>query len=85
MATLLSEQFLRVHPATALWFTQREQCLRCAHVERRLEGTDKERSEVLRCQVVRTPAGRRGWAYCIDARSTGECGPEAKLFQEVTP
>ena len=83
MATLLSDRFLTIHPATALWFTQREQCQRCAHVSRRLEG-HKEQSEVLRCQVVRTPLGRRESAYCIDARSTGECGPEAKLFQEKT-
>jgi len=84
MPTLLSDTFLTIHPATELWFTQREQCQRCAHVSRRLEGTQKEQSEVLRCQVVRTPAGRRESAYCIDARATGECGPEAKLFQEKT-
>jgi len=84
MATLLSDRFLTIHPATALWFTQREQCQRCAHVSRRLEGTDRESSEVLRCQVVRTPLGRRESAYCIDARATGECGPEAKLFKEKT-
>ena len=82
MAATLSETFLTVHPATALWWQQSEQCQRCAHVSRRLEGTQKEQSEVLRCQVVRTPAGRRESAYCIDARSTGECGPEAKLFKE---
>jgi hypothetical protein len=84
MATLLSDTFLTIHPATELWWQQREQCQRCAHVSRRLEGTQKEQSEVLRCQVVRTPLGRRESAYCIDARATGECGPEAKLFQEKT-
>jgi len=82
MATLRSE-FLRVHPATELWWQQREQCERCAHVDRRLEGR-KEQSEVLRCTAVRTPAGRREWAYCLDARLEGrECGPEAKLFKET--
>lgn len=85
MAILLSDRFLTIHPATELWWQQREQCQRCAHVSRRLEGTDRESSEVLRCQVVRTPLGRRESAYCIDARATGECGPEATLFQEVTP
>jgi hypothetical protein len=83
MATLRSE-FLSVHPATALWWEQREQCQRCAHVDKRLEG-HKELTEVLRCTRTRTPAGRKEWAYCIDARATGECGPEATLFQEVTP
>ncbi len=85
MAATLSETFLRVHPATALWWQQREQCMRCSHVCRRLEGSRSESSEVLRCKVVRTPAGRREWAYCIDAREKGrECGPDGKLFQEVT-
>ena len=82
MAATLSETFLTVHPATELWWQQREQCLRCANVDRRLEG-QKDLSEVLRCKVVRTPAGRKEWAYCIDARA-GACGPEATLFQEVT-
>ena len=71
MATLLSETFLTVHPATALWFAQREQCQRCAHVSRRLEGTDRESSEVLRCQVVRTPAGRRESGQRAVARLAG--------------
>lgn len=83
MATLLSDEFLRVHPATALWWDQREQCARCAHVDRKLEG-HKDVTEVLRCKVTPVKVGRQPWAYCIDARSTGECGLEAKLFQEVT-
>ena len=82
MATLRSE-FLTVHPATELWFAQREQCLRCAHVERRVRG-QKEQGQELRCRASYAPAGRREWAYCIDARSTGECGPNATLYKEVT-
>ena len=85
MPTLLSDTFLTIHPATELWWQQREQCLRCAHVSRRLEGTDRKSSEVLRCQVARAPLGRRERAYCIDARlPDGPCGPEAKLFKEKT-
>ena len=83
MKTLLSDEFLKPHPATALWWQQREQCMRCANVDRRLEG-HKQVSEVLRCKLSRTPAGRKEWAYCVDARSEGrECGPGAKLFKET--
>jgi hypothetical protein len=82
MATLRSE-FLSVHPATKLWWEQREQCQRCAHVDKRLEG-HKELTEVLRCKVTPVTVGRQPWAYCIDARAKGrECGPEAKLFKET--
>jgi hypothetical protein len=80
MATLLSDEFLRPHPATTLWWEQREQCLRCANVICRLEG-DKEITQVMRCKAVRTAVGRKDHAYCIDAR-IGLCGPEATLFKE---
>ena len=83
MATLRSE-FLSVHPATALWWEQRGQCQRCAHVRIKMEAFD-ESVPVMRCAMVRTPRGRQELAYCIDARLEGaRCGPEAKLFQEAT-
>jgi hypothetical protein len=73
--------WLQPHPATVRWWAQRPQCERCAHLDRKVEG-HKDRTEVLRCRVVRTSAGRREWAYCIDARGPGrECGPEAHLFK----
>jgi hypothetical protein len=83
MAATLSETFLTVHPATALWWQQREQCLRCANS---VAGAGHEGEGVLRCTAVRI-APRRSrptlGAYCIDARA-GACGPEATLFQEAT-
>jgi hypothetical protein len=80
MATLLSE-FLRVHPATALWWQQREQCERCQHCTLR-EGYEGE--GVMRCKMLRQ-GGAGGAGYCIDARDEeGPCGPNARLFQEQT-
>ena len=76
----IDTRFLTIHPATALWHSQRDQCERCAHLSLTLEGL-KDRSAVLRCTAVRAGKGRQAHAYCIDARE-GACGPEAKLFQE---
>jgi hypothetical protein len=80
MATLRSE-FLTTHPATALWWQQRAQCERCAHVRVKMEAFERA-MPVMRCAVVRTPAGRQELAYCIDARA-GACGPDAQLFKEM--
>lgn len=81
MTTLLRSEFLSPHPATALWWEQRPTCERCAHVRVKIEG-HKDRTQVLRCNVVRNPVGRQFQSYCIDARA-GACGPEAKLFKEA--
>jgi len=82
MATLLSEQFLRVHPATKLWWEQREQCERCAHCVL-YEGDEGE--GIMRCKAVRVPRTVTRpilGAYCIDARAQdGLCGPEARLYK----
>jgi len=82
MATLLSETFLRVHPATELWWQQREQCMRCGNA---LLTRPYEGETILRCTMLRQ-SGAHGSGYCIDARlPDGPCGPEAKLFKEITP
>jgi hypothetical protein len=82
MATLLSETFLRVHPATELWWQQREQCMRCGNA---LLTRPYEGETILRCTMLRQ-GGAHGSGYCIDARGLdGPCGPEAKLFKEITP
>jgi hypothetical protein len=62
------------HPATLLWWAQREQCYCCAHLRLR-EG---DRSEgIMTCRAA--PAE----PYCIDARLPGEpCGPAGALFEE---
>ena len=81
MPTLLSETFLTIHPATALWFTQREQCLRCANA---LLTRPYEGETIMRCKALRQ-GGAHGAGYCIDARAeNGPCGPNATLFQEQT-
>jgi hypothetical protein len=81
MATLRSE-FLRVHPATLAWWQQREQCQRCGNA---LLTRPYEGETILRCTMLRQ-GGAHGSGYCIDARlPDGPCGPEAKLFKEITP
>ena len=75
--------YLSPHPATLAWWDRREKCERCGNLSLTLEG-QKDRSSVLRCKAVRAGKGRQAHAYCIDARG-GACGPEAKLFQEITP
>ena len=77
-------RFLTPHPATALWWQQREQCARCAHVLNQLENFPRA-MPVMRCKVTPVSVGRQPHAYCIDARAEGSaCGPDAKLFQEAT-
>lgn len=78
----LDPRFLTVHPATALWWEQRQQCERCRHVE-----IDVPQ---MRCRKINHPigtgkggAGRVIKMYCIDARLPGQpCGPDAALFKE---
>ena len=72
--------FLKLHPATELWWQQRELCSRCTHCKRD--------DTAMRCTVTRnarsTPwlrASGNHHRYCIDARLLGaECGPQGMLF-----
>ena len=81
---------LSVHPATLLWWEQRETCRRCAHHTRdtKTRGATRPRSPNEptgeRCRAAYAPVGEwRDYMYCIDARmDSGPCGPEAKLFEE---
>jgi hypothetical protein len=65
--------FQTLHPATELWWTQRDTCSRCEHCHE-YEGRGGE--GVMRCiQGIPT--------FCIDARLEGQpCGPAARLFSE---
>lgn len=72
--------FHTVHPATVVWWAQRDTCARCAHARVTLEGR-KEQSTVMRCATARVPAGKQPYVYCIDARlPSGPCGPDALRF-----
>jgi hypothetical protein len=90
MATLLSEQFLRVHPATQAWWQRRERCESCKHSRlKRGEGNEG----VLRCnraqhpnplvrQMLSARVGADLRPYCIDASDEGgQCGPDGKLYE----
>jgi hypothetical protein len=86
---ILDERFLSVHPRTALWWTQRGTCQRCAHcvtVPMRKSVATREGGVNIgggmNCAAV-DYGGFHRRAACIDARDRGECGPEAKLFKEA--
>lgn len=80
----LDTRFLTVHPRTALWFKQREQCKTCKHVsieliERRRDCG--EQSTTMRCTASPRYVHSSQHPYCIDAREPGKsCGPDAVLF-----
>jgi len=91
-ALTLDTRFLTVHPVTAKWWQQREQCKQCKHYI--LEDATKRRGEyAARCDASRLPVpgqGNRATEYCIDARAPAEerqdgkpglCGPDAVLFE----
>ena len=76
---------LQPHPATVVWWQQRDKCRACAHYLPSVEGARDRGGE--RCQRVRARIGGAGkgrhiHTYCPDARAEGaECGPEAALFE----
>ena len=81
--------FQHLHPATELWFSQRQTCERCAHLL-------PDDLRVMRCSAVEWQRGTNpvtltkatratvDFAYCIDARLAGNpCGPVAKLYKQA--
>jgi hypothetical protein len=83
---LIRDEFLNAHPATLLWWEQREKCRACNHML--LNGASLPVQE-MRCYAIDTrapvarPRGRPAThPYCIDARlPDGLCGPEARCFE----
>lgn len=67
-----------VHPATKLWWAQRETCQRCQHLQDlRPDGGG------MRCQAIAHVVPTWPVPFCIDARGPGRsCGPDARLFKE---
>lgn len=75
--------FFTVHPRTAEWWVEREQCMRCRHMCRRPTVQRKNGSASgggMLCTAVNPGPG--GDATCITARE-GECGHDAKLFEPL--
>lgn len=83
----INDRFLSVHPATLLWWEQREQCRTCSHmIYNPLSMPVKEmRCYAAPCKLAPSPPrGRHVQAYCIDARLPGGCcGPEATLYEPL--
>lgn len=73
-----------LHPATALWWKQRDKCRACVHhfefkLSYRIHG-DENGGE--RCRACPAQQGKRAFLYCIDARlADGPCGLDARLFE----
>lgn len=76
MARLLDETFLKVHPATALWWQQRDLCRRCANYRETPSESRTKMSVTQRCAL--RPNHRGG---CVEMRAMGApCGPRGALF-----
>jgi len=73
----IDTRFLTIHPRTALWFKEREQCRACLH-HSLIPPDGEHRGHGERCAK-----GSRRWNdwTCIGMRDEGSrCGPDAKLF-----
>lgn len=83
--TVTDRTFLRLHPATALWWRQRPKCRACAHYIADVQHDRSNSGERCSASRVRINAGRRSRTitmHCIDARIDGApCGPAAALFE----
>lgn len=89
--TLIDRTFLRVHPATRVWWMRRDKCRACRWYIRGEDTKHDMGSE--RCGAYRAskPGPHRyNHEWCIDARSEGWerddgqdglCGPGARLFE----
>lgn len=84
---MIDMTFLRPHPATAVWWSQRDQCAGCAHMVESpgaLRGGMRCTVSPLGCETQRARAYETRQIvgmYCIDARAEGgPCGPSAGLF-----
>lgn len=73
----MSSRFDDVHPATKLWWEQRDQCEQCQNCVK---------AEGLRGECIMHCVNDSGASYCIDARLEGQpCGPDARLFIKREP
>jgi hypothetical protein len=89
MAPQLDTRFLRVHPATARWWAQRDQCRTCRHHdEPKSTRHAQQRGEL--CLNSPDVTGAKRYEPCIDARALAEerddqraglCGPDAVMWE----
>jgi hypothetical protein len=73
--------YWKVHPRTALWWIEREQCRRCSfhRSDGHADACDHPRAII---GAGRARAGNGG-ATCISVRDEGgACGPAGRLFTE---
>jgi len=78
----IDTRFLSVHPRTALWWQQREQCRSCKHHSYAPDFMCKKGGTRVggeKCAVI---GSAQGPTTCISARDEGfACGPDANLFE----
>lgn len=81
----IDTRFLTIHPRTALWWEQREQCSKCKHLERvdikQRRASWGQSGGQMSCLATGTAEKR---IPCITAREDSMvCGPEARRFEEA--
>lgn len=73
-----------VHPRTALWFKQREQCDRCRHTATRAHRKGNGTTVSSGGGSMACVLGRGPDQSCMSMRDAGSrCGPDARLFEAI--
>ena len=63
------------------WPQKKEKCMSCTHyVALQDTSRDSSRHTVMLCKIGNR-RGPRGMGSCIDNRTLGNCGPDAKLWK----
>jgi hypothetical protein len=63
------------------WGEERKTCMACRHYAEAVGGA-RRKMEINRVMVCKRSKGsRREYSTCIDARYSGPCGRDAKLFE----
>lgn len=71
-----------VLPDFDAWLRMKQQCMSCANVLREKPFDDAAgQTGVLRCAAA--PIRRSLHPFCLDWRTSGECGPHAKEFRRA--
>lgn len=65
---------------TYTWGQDREQCKRCKHYRERRDDPRHHSAALVMLCAINPAKSKRGIGTCIDMRTRGKCGRDAKLF-----
>ena len=68
---------------TYTWGTERETCRKCQHYRPKDEITKRHGASLLMLCTTNPYKGIRGIGTCIDNRTRGPCGRDARLFAPI--